>query len=256
MPASRTKQKKNNVTDGDFELKNRVVGAAVLLLFGALFLPWLLGAPDATNTLNLNTDASNASEKPALTSLPSTALLPANVLEVDLQSAIAGEQSLADERVYISKITPLDGQPKNADPKEPAQTALDTSTPNIINSPDPIVDSPPNNQAGSSAAEPAEAAEVSTANDKSRNNDAVTTVKVGWIVQVGVFIEKAGSERVVQDLHNKGFNPSTSIVDTNRGKDTGTRIWLGPFEQRVEAAKAKAKLKNETGEAGFIRAYP
>jgi cell division septation protein DedD len=116
-------------------------------------------------------------------------------------------------------------------------------------------------QNGSSIQKQPELKTIQSITSESVSSESVTktalvTVKVGWIVQVGVFIEQAGAERVVQDLRSKGFNPSTSIVDTNRGKDTGTRIWLGPFEQRVAAAKAKTRLKNETGEAGFIRAYP
>ena len=31
--------------DNDFVLKHRIAGAAFLLFFGALVLPWLLGAP-------------------------------------------------------------------------------------------------------------------------------------------------------------------------------------------------------------------
>jgi cell division septation protein DedD len=82
------------------------------------------------------------------------------------------------------------------------------------------------------------------------------SVEVGWVVQVGVFTDKKGAARVVQDLQSKGFKPSTSIVDTNQGKATGARIWLGPYSQRIDAAKAKTELTNRTGEAGFIRAYP
>ena len=85
---------------------------------------------------------------------------------------------------------------------------------------------------------------------------SVDKVDVGWVVQVGVFTDKKGAAKVVEDLKLKGFIPSTTIVDTNLGKETGTRVWLGPFAQRVDAAKSITSLKEKTGSDAFIRAYP
>ena len=82
------------------------------------------------------------------------------------------------------------------------------------------------------------------------------SVDIGWVVQVGVFTDSKGAAKVVSDLKSKGFDPSTTIVDTNMGKATGTRVWLGPYAQRVDAAKSKTSLKDRTGGDGFIRAYP
>ena len=81
-------------------------------------------------------------------------------------------------------------------------------------------------------------------------------VEIGWVVQVGLFENAKGAQKVVQDLKSKGFTPSVTVVDTNRGKATGTRVWLGPFAQRVDAAKTMSRLADQTGQAGFIRAYP
>ena len=258
MPVSRTKQKKTSVADNEFLLKHRVVGAGVLLLFGALFLPWLLSAPGATGNANLTANGLSAavSENSGLTSLPSPAATSTEVLDIALQAAIADEQTSLNEEVYISKITPLDAQ-QNSAPSESTQTLLDesedTAEPKSNNSIDSSQQAQSDNQENvdtvvdqhnsntdqelDSKTVKSEFAGLESANLESAKKEAASTVKVGWIVQVGVFIEKAGAERVVQDLGSKGFNPSTSIVDTNRGKDSGTRIWLGPFEQRVEAAQ-------------------
>ena len=94
------------------------------------------------------------------------------------------------------------------------------------------------------------------ANDGTSSSEPAAIIERGWAVQVGVFTDSNGAKRVVEDLRAKGFAPKTTIVDTNKGKATGTRVWLGPYESRVSAAKAKANLTEKTGESGFIRAYP
>jgi len=62
------------------------------------------------------------------------------------------------------------------------------------------------------------------------------TITSGWVVQVGMFVDKKKAQKVFDQLSGKGFTPSTSVVDTNLGAKTG--------------------LSKKTGSSGFIRAYP
>jgi len=82
------------------------------------------------------------------------------------------------------------------------------------------------------------------------------TVDVGWVVQVGLFTEKSRAIALIGELKNKGFQASSSVVDTNRGKKTGTRVWLGPFGKRASAVNEQNRLKSKAGKEGFIRVYP
>ena len=87
------------VNDNDFVLKHRIAGAAFLLFFGALVLPWLLGSP-------------SQADKPKLIEITQTGQSDSTISK-DLESQILAElqDSLRDdEQVYISKITPA-GQP-------------------------------------------------------------------------------------------------------------------------------------------------
>lgn len=256
----------------DFVLKHRVAGAAFLLVFGALFLPWLLGAPDAA------TVAEQAPPGPVETVASND-----KVVDDELLLAIAGEGSATQEQVYISKITPLDASRESASSAQgspPANSVANNTKPDSKPADKPatqLVDKPagepvvkaetlpqaaktaaPKEVAEQAAAAPpqTERAEQQAANKVAQPPSSETDVDVGWVVQVGVFTDKKGASRVVEDLKSKGFSPSTTIVDTNRGKATGTRIWLGPFAQRVDAAKAKSSLTAKTGEAGFIRSFP
>ena len=230
------KPRKDSDAEADFVLKHRIVGAAVLLLFGALFVPWLLGPPSEA------VKAANADD----------IVIDQRTEEIteEIVSSAENETTEVEEQVYISKITPLDTAGE-ATPEESEQ--------------------PQANESGAQAgqeevqtAAPAVEAETETTAQQSpakveperETNRATARVDVGWAVQVGIYTSPNGVARVLADLRNKGFEPRTTTVDTNRGKGTGTRVWLGPFAQRVDAAKEKTRLTELTGEAGFIRVYP
>jgi len=266
----------NEDTKPDFVLKHRITGAAFLLFFGALLLPWLLGAPGGQKVAT-PTDKQSAE-----------ALLQD---KADQAAETLKQQRLSeDERVYISKITPLDAQRSNSsnqakpfvpDPgsKTGAKASTDTKKKPVVQSVSKAKSKPVGKKITTSVNRSAKTPTPKKSNDavtksigssanvtkstaeKTQKDNVVAAenkpkIDVGWMVQVGVFTDKRGANRVVTDLRDKGFSPSTSIVDTNQGKNTGTRIWLGPFAQRVDAAKAKNNLTDKTGEAGFIRSYP
>jgi len=289
--------------EADFVLKHRITGAAVLLFFGALVLPWLLGPP------------SEAKKTPtALLVEDQDSELSSTEIEEELLANLSEAELIEPEQVYISKITPLDAvrveeelrraeqrakEPeketailavaevapadksavvkKNADDNQPAQSTEKKSAVVKKKVDSTVVSTKERTKksdAKSSSKSAAIASEDKTGDNKSTKVTAsredqlaaalaaesgskpASKIDVGWVVQVGVFTDKNGAEKVVKDLSSKGFTPSTSTVDTNRGKGTGTRVWLGPFAQRVDAAKTKTRLTERTGEPGFIRAYP
>ena len=250
MPAKRISRTPDDQESSDFVLKHRIVGAAFLLFFGAMLLPWLLGAPSKANKI-LDRPAIEISSEENQQSLAK-----------DLQTAIAAEQVPEQEQVYVSKITPLDSNLNRTDTEigDDNSGTAKVGKAVIESKPEQKISAEKDNSENSTTR-----SSTTVANNKLQSGSSsesgpdpsqTTKVDVGWVVQVGVFTDKLGAARVVQDLKGKGFKPSTSVVDTNRGKASGTRIWLGPFLQRVEAAKAKTQLTAKTGEAGFIRAYP
>lgn len=275
----------------DFVLKHRVAGAAFLLFFGALVLPWVLGPPnqqdnqlalasDVTTSSQTSKSASNVDEsiQTVQRSNANRAVegLSAQSIEDELLDAIDEEVQSTPESVYISKITPADGNKDlfrektvtNTTAKSPTKTTSPTSSQaNVVAEPiakqsvkplDKVattLKTKPVTEAAKLSPKKPEVA-VSQPKPKPAVKPTSKNVDVGWVVQVGVFTDKSGASKVVDDLSSKGFKPSTSTVDTNRGKGTGTRVWLGPFAQRVDAAKTKTRLTERTGEPGFIRAYP
>lgn len=240
----------------DFELKHRLVGAAVLIFFGVLVLPWWLGAP-ATET------ADGSVEPAQITDLSNVSTAaPQGEVEPDLLASLMAEQANAldgVEQVLVSRITPLDDNT----PADRDQSVGLVGKGNA--SQDPTAERPTSNaeiarnQAATSAQTSPTVATKADGEKSAKSAVPVTEsaeIEVGWAVQVGVFTDQVGAGKVVNDLKAKGFNPKVSTVDTNKGLKTGTRVWLGPYEARVDAAKAKANLTEKTGEPGFIRDFP
>jgi len=283
-----TKQNAEPEQAAEFDLKHRVTGAAVLLLFGVLVLPWLLGPPTEASKVDLSTTSPKISDIEAV-----------NII-VDSRDKeamdIAGD---VEETVYISKITPLDAK-GNRELVQAANQAAASTQIQIKAAQE------------SSEKENAEAlaelvSEQKEAIERSVNGDAATIrddskdnkqqvvkpqlekdsnkidqelatrekelqaalaaeikarevkpnpIDVGWVVQVGLFTEKNRAIALISELKKRGFSASSSVVDTNRGKNTGTRVWLGPFTKRVSAINEQKRLKSKAGKEGFIRVYP
>jgi len=257
-------------------MKHRITGAGVLIFFGALVLPWLLGPPS---------EAKKEDVSEAIIERHST-------FEDQVLAELKGDDKSfqePDETVYVSRITPVAGG------KERAASEPQKSTPSGVASSGSSDDTntrkktPPLASGDDSAAEKTTEASVSKKSDstkatapKQKKNVAIkktiskpkstpppvkkkkavvkkvapAKVDVGWVVQVELLVDKKGAKRLVDELNGKGFAPRTTVVDTNRGKKTGTRIWLGPFEQRAQAGAENNKLKEKMGKSGFIRVYP
>jgi len=245
-------------TETDFVLKHRIVGAAFLLFFGALFLPWLLGAPgNAPHSGSVPSDDQGLSKQ----------------IEAELIKAVEKEKLANQEQVYISRITPVGTSANNKESTTSAPKPKPAPK-KTVNKPAPVV-KPVDKDKGKKVvisvpkSEPSKASNTvaekvektkptpSTAKAKEvapKKQPKPVSVDVGWIVSVGVFSDKKNVTAVLKDLKRKGFKPSTSEMQTSKG--LATRVWLGPFAERVEAAKSKTMLKQQTGEPGLIKAYP
>ncbi len=215
----------------EFVLKHRVTGAAFLILFGVLFLPWLLGTPSEASKSDLALSFQNVDE------------ITPDEIEQELLTAVDNGE-IEDVEVYVSKITPLDAIPSS---NTLNQEKVVEEKVEEAKEPEKVISAP---------VEPTPVVEAKVEEQPKPVVKEVVKekVEVGWIVQIGVFTDSNGVEKVVADLKSRGFDPSTTPVDTNKGP--GTSVRLGPYAQRVEAAKSMATLKEKTGSDGYIKAYP
>lgn len=228
-----------------FVLKHRLAGAAVLIGFAVIVLPLLLGGP--------GDDGSGAD-----------------------QAAAPGE---SETRVFRSNITPIGGE--TPDSRTGDGGDLERSVGQLLESAapppgdiEPAGDAPADNadtdddgqQKAAESGQPDEVAgdgsrvapgdgeDGASESSGSGESAAPREVERGWIVQVGTFTKSGNVEKLVAELEEIGFKPSTTDVSTSSGD--ATRVWVGPFETRVEAARVKTRLTQRTGSEGLIVAYP
>jgi len=260
-----SKSSSEGETIAEFDLKHRVTGAAVLLFLGALVLPWLLGPPSEASKVEAAEHTPTVSE-----------IEPAEIISSDAPT-LSGSVDEIEETVYISKITPLkpssegesaalqalaneeqqklDQQTKRAaEDAKLKQQAIDKKAAEEK----ALADSKKTKQETEAQERDRREKELQAAlaAETASLNANTNKVDVGWVVQVGLFTEKSRAIALISELKNKGFNASSSVVDTNRGKNTGTRVWLGPYAKRVSAINEQKRLKAKAAKDGFIRVYP
>lgn len=221
-----------------FVLKHRLAGAAVLIGFAVIVLPMLLGGP---------------AEDPGRA-----------------DDAAASRQSDTETRVFRSNITPIGGATPNAGPrKEERERTVgelleqEAATPSGAGAEQAAAPSVDEGSRGEGS-EPEAGGDEQVAARSERSDSSTTRpadgtaepkrVERGWIVQVGTFRKAGNVDKLVAELEKSGFGPSTSDVETSGG--SATRVWVGPFETRVEAARVKNRVTQKTGSEALIVAYP
>ena len=133
--------------------------------------------------------------------------------------------------VFVSKITPIEENSTSIDKgAEPKTVVADSSAPKRTPANKPVV-----KKLGSPAV-------------------SANTVERGWMVRVGTFVNAVNVKKLLVDLSSKGFEPDTDTIETSRGM--ATRIWIGPYLRRVDAARARTRLEQQTGEPGLITVFP
>ncbi len=279
----------------EFDLKHRVTGAAVLLFLGALVFPWLLGPPSEASKLEAAKEVSVTSEVEAaniITDIGDSRLASAtnDIEETVYISKITpldakGNSGLIDAANQAAQSA-LDSKTK-ADVEPDAEAVLQELVKEANSSIDNTAEDKSSKEVA--AKEKVVSASAVTTEDAAKQEQAKrekelqqalaaetqsqkaqelsiakvepakvepARIDVGWVVQVGLFTEKSRAIALTSELKNKGFSASSSVVDTNRGKNTGTRVWLGPFTKRSSAIAEQKRLKSKAGKEGFIRVYP
>lgn len=216
--------------------RRRLLGAAVLLVLGVITFPLLFETQPRPIPLDIPIEIARkdaASDAPAsarTARLPTAPPVPidpnpnpiANVVEE--APAVPASAPLALPAAGARTVTPgpVPSPPPSVKPAAaPASVPVQAGPPR--EPPKDLPKEPPaaKAEAGASAAEP----------------------KAGrFVVQVGAFADATAAREVRLKVERLGLKTYTQVVDTEGGKRT--RVRIGPFESRDDAAKVLAKLKS------------
>ena len=230
----------------DRALKERIIGAVVLVIVVVLVVPVFLDGPqdnsetvsegislpgqanDGTRTVVLDRDRSEPVPESGRTSADEP--LPETVDEPSPETVAEPSPETVAEPVPVAetdRAAPSGDEPAGADPDsdgvEPAAAAESPATTVIEPEPEPAPDTPTRSATGM------------------------------WAVQLGSFSNEANAERLAADLRQEGFAAFLSKLSTNSGELH--RVRVGPQRDREAAEIMLARLER-SGQKGQVVPHP
>lgn len=197
-------------------LKERLVGAAVLIILAVIFIPMLL---DNTETEDIVITETNIPPTPeAIPSLP-------------------------EDNDFSTRIIPLQQQ-------APLTEADETESEPVAAEPAPVEEK----QSETTVSQHTTAAQTSTT-AVIKNEEAPTNVGLSaWVVQLGSFSDRKNAESLNKQLREAGFR--SFVEPLKQKNSTVYRVRVGPELKRSDADAINAELKKTMKLDGIVVHYP
>jgi DedD protein len=211
----------------DKGMKQRMVGALVLVALAVIFLPMLFTREDEMRQVRVE-----APQAPAMPSLPEVKVEPVAVPEPQAlpeepqQPPVVVNESTAPVAAPSQPITPS--------PQTQAQVQPKPQTPVPTPAPAPKVESRP-------AATPAPAATASAPSKIDANG-----LPVSWSIQLASLSNRAGAESLQNTLRSQGYN---AYIRSAGGMN---RVYVGPLIERAEAERVRDAINRKQNLKGFV----
>jgi DedD protein len=206
----------------DQGLKERLVGAAVLIAIAVWLIPWVLDGPEAPLESSSGSLQLPVAEEP---------------MPMRTQRLRLGDPPPAEEPAGLSTDA-SPAAPTAAAAAEPADSPRDDAAPSTTDSSTqaPVVASAlPEPERRSTPADPAPAAATPP-------KPALAAATGDWTVQLGSFSDEANARRVAQRSGTYGYKADVSSYRSGGGR-TLYRVRVGPMGTRAEAAATASALK-------------
>lgn len=202
----------------DKGLKQRVVGALVLLALAVIFLPMLFSREDEMRQVVVE-----APVMPKPPAMPSVEVQPTEVPEPQADEAEAApQQDVVPAPAPAAPSTPIASVPTQPAPVQQPAPA-----------PKPVAPAP----AQASAAPPAPA--------PAQRLDA-SNLPVSWSVQLASLSNRARADELQKSLRSQGYNAYV------RSFDGMNRVFVGPVVERAEADRLRDQLGKQQKLNGFV----
>lgn len=200
-------------------LKQRIVGALVLISLAVIFVPMLFDEPHTERTSR----SIDLPEEPAFPAVEVTA--PA---ESSPAADAAPAYTLQEEDGPSDDVEAAQDQATSAPGSASADTEGAVQQEAAVADQPKAAPEPETASASPESPEPADKAEYSQA------------LKGAWLVQLGSFGNEKNALRLRDQVREKGYAAYTQSVA--RGDLTLTRVFSGPFVSEDEARSAKSRL--------------
>jgi DedD protein len=211
-------------------VKERLVGAAVLMAAAIILIPEMLSGPDRDSHAQPAQSRSDA---------------PIKTYTIDLSQSPSAQPAAAviDNRAPPPEAAPA-AQPSQPSP-EPQPAAADQAKPEV--SQQSVATTQPPESAHSEAAKPvlepptSAQAPARTA-PRPIASDAGAPTSGRWAVQIGSYAKEATAERIAKQLRDQG--QSAFVMPVQSGGATLYRVRIGPMKDRASAETALRTVKS------------
>ena len=224
-------------------VKERLVGAAVLVAAAVILIPEMLSGPDRgpdqvaaqpagetplkTYTIDLTrSPAEQSQEMPGADSIPSTEAPPPEITTEPETTAPREEGAQEDPPPQVN--------PESEEVASPAARPAQTAPPQVA------------------TAEPPKPA---TALPRPPTTQAAPTVQTdssgGWAVQLGSFSSRATADGLEKKMQAQGYE--AFVMPVKSGGATLYRVRVGPMKDRESASKALARIKATVPAAAVVK---
>lgn len=208
----------------DKGMKQRMVGALVLVALAVIFLPMLFTREDEMRQVRVE-----APEAPAMPSLPQVEVTPVQVPEpqplpeIPEQPPVVVNESTAPMTTPSQPITPGPSQPAVAQAQAPKPAPKVEAKPAVTSTPT------------ATAPKPAAPSKV----------DA-NGLPVSWSIQLASLSNRAGADKLQNTLRSQGYN---AYVRSAGGMN---RVYVGPLIERAEAERLRDAINRQHNLKGFV----
>jgi DedD protein len=211
----------------DKVVKQRMVGALVLVALAVIFLPMLFSREDEMRQVRVEAPAA-----PAAPSMPQVQVEPVSVPE---------PQVLPDEAPVVvdESIAPI--QAPTA-PIAPAPTSVPAPAP----APAPVVAEKPATPPPAVKPQAQPAAAVASAAKPAAGKIDANGLPISWSVQLASLSSRAGADNLQKTLRSQGYN---AYIRSAGGMN---RVYVGPLIERAEAERLRDAISRKQKLNGII----
>ncbi|MFF7107031.1 SPOR domain-containing protein [Pseudomonas sichuanensis] len=214
----------------DKGMKQRMVGALVLVALAVIFLPMLFTREDEMRQVRVE-----APQAPAMPSLPQVQVEPVQVPEPQpLPEQVDPAPVVIDEST-APVTTP--SQPIAPAPQAQVAVAPKPQTP----VPTPKVETRP-----APAPAPAPAATAAASKPAAPGKIDVNGLPVSWSIQLASLSNRAGAEKLQNTLRSQGYN---AYIRSAGGMN---RVYVGPLIERAEAERVRDVINRQQNLKGIL----
>jgi len=209
----------------DKGMKQRMVGALVLVALAVIFLPMLFTREDEMRQVRVD-----APEAPAMPSLP----------QVQVETIQVPEQQ------PIVEQPPVVVDESTAPPSTPSQPISAAPSPVPVTAPAPAPAPKIENRAPVTAPATASAAVTKPAAASKSDSNGLPG---RWSIQLASLSNRAGADNLQKTLRSQGYNAYI------RSADGMNRVYVGPLIERAEAERLRDVINRQQKLKGFVTRF-